>query len=97
VYDAEVRRAAVAAIRWSTGISRSALRSRRDGARWFDPSDCPRGGPATRLPAPGPAYSCLPGQYLGDGTLSRGRGNVWSLRIAGADAWPAVMAQCTEA
>jgi hypothetical protein len=53
--------------------------------------------PDQRRPAPEEAYTYLLGQYLGDGTLSRGRGDVWSLRIACADSWPAIMAECTSA
>jgi hypothetical protein len=48
-------------------------------------------------PAPGSAYAYLLGQYLGDGTLSHGRGNVWALRIACADTWPGIMVDCAEA
>jgi hypothetical protein len=106
VYDAEVRRAALAAIRSgqslsavsrATGISRAAVRSWRDGPGGARISECPRCNPAKGKPAPGSAYGYLLGQYLGDGTLSRWRGNVWSLRIACADAWPAIMAECAQA
>jgi hypothetical protein len=106
VYDTEVRRAALAAVRSgqsisavsrATGISRSAVRNWRDGTRRSRPSTCPRCGPDPRSPAPGSAYAYLLGQYLGDGTLSRGRGNVWSLRIACADAWPGIMTECAVA
>jgi hypothetical protein len=106
VYDADVRRAALAALRSgqslaavsrATGISRSAMRGWRDGARAVRISECPRCGPVQRLPAPGAAYAYLLGQYLGDGTLSRGRGNVWSLRIACADTWPMIMTECAQA
>jgi hypothetical protein len=106
VYDAEVRQAALAAVRSgqsisavsrTTGISRSAVRSWRDGTCGDRASGCPRCGPVQQLPEPGSAYTYLLGQYLGDGTLSRGRGNVWSLRIACADSWPAIMDECTQA
>jgi hypothetical protein len=106
VYDADVRHLALAAIRSgqsisavsrATGVSRAALRSWRDGTRVLRISDCPRCGPDQRMPAPEAAYAYLLGQYLGDGTLSRGRGNVWSLRIACADSWPSIMAECVSA
>ncbi|TWF80104.1 hypothetical protein FHX44_116041 [Pseudonocardia hierapolitana] len=106
MYDADVRRVALTAIRSgqsisavsrATGVSRAALRSWRDGTQVNRTSDCPRCGPDQRKPAPDLAYTYLLGQYLGDGTLSRGRGDVWSLRIACADSWPAIMTECTSA
>jgi hypothetical protein len=106
MYDPDVRRVALTAIRSgqsisavsrATGVSRAALRSWRDGTQVNHTSDCPRCGPDPRKPAPEAAYTYLLGQYLGDGTLSPGRGDVWSLRIACADSWPAIMAECTSA
>jgi hypothetical protein len=106
VYDAEVREAALAAVRSgqsisavsrATGISRSAVRSWRDGTHRSRHSECPRCGPDPSSPATASEYAYLLGQYLGDGTLSRGRGNVWSLRIACADAWPGIIAECLAA
>ena len=106
VYDAEVRRAALAALRSgrsisavsrATGVSRAALRSWRDGTRGARTSGCPRCASVPGPPEPQAAYAYLLGQYLGDGTLSRGRGNVWSLRIACADSYPLIMAECAGA
>jgi hypothetical protein len=85
----------------STGISRAALRDWRDHPANFPRRrECPRCAETAKLPEPHAAYAYLLGQYLGDGCISvagvREKG-VWVLRIACADAWPGVMAECKRA
>src|SRR5690606_28888781 len=87
----------ISAVSRATGVSRAALRSWRDGTRGARTSGCPRCASVPGPPEPQAAYAYLLGQYLGDGTLSRGRGNVWSLRIACADSYPLIMAECAGA
>jgi Homeodomain-like domain len=45
----------------------------------------------------GHAYAYVLGQYLGDGTISAGLRRVFKLRIIMCDAYPEMMAECTEA
>jgi len=52
------------------------------------------------LPEPGRDYAYLLGLYLGDGCISvsgRSAKGVFALRIACADAWPGVIAECKAA
>jgi hypothetical protein len=103
VYPDELRRAAVEELRHGatlsavsryTGVSRAALRSWRDGKVAPRGAECPRCRSEPGPPEPKAAYAYLLGQYLGDGTISAGPRDVRVLRIACADAWPGVMAEC---
>jgi hypothetical protein len=105
MYDAKLRRDAVARIRagaslrsvsLSMGISPATLRE------WLvngvDPkqrrADCPRCN--DELPTPEHAYVYLLGLYLGDGCISEAA-RTTALRIACADSRPGLMAACEEA
>ncbi|GAA2392530.1 hypothetical protein Cme02nite_12040 [Catellatospora methionotrophica] len=57
---------------------------------------CPRCQETPRLPDDLPAYAYLLGQYLGDGHLAL-TARVPVLRIACADAYPAIMDRCEQA
>jgi hypothetical protein len=86
----------------STGISRATLRDWRDHPERSQSllRHCPRCAESPTLPEPGADYAYLLGQYLGDGCISAtadAAKGVWSLRIACADAWPGVMAECISA
>jgi hypothetical protein len=85
----------------STGVSRATLRDwcdhpEKTGLR----ASCARCAPRPWLPEPRRDYAYLLGLYLGDGCISVG-GNpakgVWALRIACADAWPGLRAECIAA
>jgi hypothetical protein len=68
-------------------ISRAALRDWRDtSARPEQIRECPR---CTAAPLDGPSYAHLLGLYLGDGCLSPHRRDVYALRIACDDIYPA--------
>jgi hypothetical protein len=106
MYGPDVRRQAIAlmdrgqslrAITLATGVSRSTLRDWRDhpeksGGR----ATCPRCAEIPSLPEPASDYAYLLGLYLGDGCISASR-RVWALRIACADAWPGLIAECKRA
>jgi hypothetical protein len=110
MYDRDARRRALTliesgqsllAVSRSTGSSRAALRDWRDhpekdGTR----AGCPRCADKPALPEPGRDYAYLLGLYLGDGCISASGDpakGVWALRIACADAWPGLMAECRDA
>ncbi len=64
------------------------------------PATCPRCANPPQLPEPGDAYAYLLGLYLGDGCISRNgkpAKGIWVLRIACADAWPGLLAECKRA
>ena len=110
MYDSDVRKRALGLIEQgislratskSTGVSRATLRDwcdhpEKTGLR----ASCPRCAPWPWLPEPRRDYTYLLGLYLGDGCISVG-GNpakgVWALRIACADAWPGLRAECIAA
>jgi len=83
--DREVARITGVPIRtiqkWRTGTRR--------GPRTERKSDCPR---CTGRPLDEAAYAYLLGLYLGDGWLTRGRGDVFALNIACCDDWPGLLA-----
>jgi len=91
----------VRAASMSTGISRAALRDWREhGERAGRRASCPRCISPPRLPEPTRDYAYLLGLYLGDGCISVGGDpakGVWVLRIACADAWPGLIAECQKA
>jgi hypothetical protein len=110
MYDRDVRRKALAAmdagqslqaISLSTGISRSALRDWHDRPERQNPrATCVRCAESQTLPAPASDYAYLLGLYLGDGCISvigDPAKAVWVLRIACADAWPGLRAECARA
>ncbi|WP_240506141.1 helix-turn-helix domain-containing protein [Thermoactinospora rubra] len=84
------------------GVNRSTVRDWRDHEDRDSPMTgvCPRCCLSPSLPSPGHTYTYLLGLYLGDGCISRvgdPRKDVWSLRIACADAWPGIRAECVAA
>ncbi|HEX4259004.1 MAG TPA: helix-turn-helix domain-containing protein [Streptosporangiaceae bacterium] len=84
-----------------TGVSRATLKDWREHPnRSRRPADCVRCAPVPSLPEPQWEYAYLLGLYLGDGCISAS-GNpakgVWLLRIACADAWPGLQAECRAA
>ena len=84
-----------------TGVSRATLKDWRERPdRPRRPADCIRCAPDPGLPEPQWEYAYLLGLYLGDGCISvagdPGKG-VWVLRIACADAWPGLRAECQAA
>jgi hypothetical protein len=86
----------------STGINRATLRDWREHPeRGVAPSAvCPRCAASPVLPEPQADYAYLLGLYLGDGCISRagaGVKQVWTLRIACADAWPGLIQECQRA
>lgn len=81
-----------------TGISRWALRAWQQR---IDPlprtrSTCRRCESPARAPEDAAAYSYLLGLYLGDGCISK-LARTYFLRIACADAWPGLIAECERA
>lgn len=63
-------------------------------------SVCPRCAPVPTLPEPGSDYAYLLGLYLGDGCISvcgKPSMGIWIMRIACADAWPGLLAECQAA
>lgn len=58
---------------------------------------CVRCGPQATLPAAPEPYAYLFGLYLGDGCVSPQRGGTYTLSIACADAWPGLIAACSDA
>ncbi|WP_367040820.1 transcriptional regulator [Streptomyces sp. Je 1-332] len=84
-----------------TGISRAAIRSwqtRVEPLGWMHRTvPCPRCCDVPREPEDPAAYSYLLGLYLGDGCVSFQRRDVYSLRIACADAWPGLIEACASA
>ncbi|MGN6245283.1 MAG: helix-turn-helix domain-containing protein [Motilibacteraceae bacterium] len=77
------------------GISRAALRDWRDGVsrrQSTAPSECPR---CTGRPLDTAAYAHLLGLYLGDGCLSAMPKGCFVLRVACADAYPRLIAECS--
>jgi hypothetical protein len=86
----------------STGISRATLRDWREHPEKLNKrrTVCPRCADTPSLPGPPRDYAYLLGLYLGDGCISawgdRAKG-VWALRIACADAWPGLVAECKAA
>ncbi|MFH9015792.1 helix-turn-helix domain-containing protein [Streptomyces sp. NPDC017943] len=76
-----------------TGISRAAIRAWRQRLEPRSRTTPPDPGP----PADESAYAYLLGLYLGDGCLSTHPRGGHYLRIACADAWPGLIAQCREA
>jgi hypothetical protein len=110
MYDRDVRQQALAlidrgmslrAVHKSTGISRATLRD------WLNHPEktgqgvtCPRCATIPSLPEPAGDYAYLLGLYLGDGCISVGghpAKGVWALRIACADTWPGLRAECVAA
>lgn len=85
-----------------TGVSRSSLRQwRLRTAQGRDlyvrDTTCPRCITPRVLPEPKADYAYLLGLYLGDGCISPvsdPRKEVWALRIACANTWPGLIAQC---
>lgn len=97
MYDIDIRRHAIGLIRQgrslnavskTTGISRAALRD------WLTHGIEPKHKSPEPLRTDGRAYPYLLGLYLGDGCLSRHRGDVYVLRIACANAWPGLADAC---
>jgi hypothetical protein len=81
-----------------TGISRWALRSWQNRLLPLHPerAECARCASPAEAPADTHAYAYLLGLYLGDGCVSR-LARTYTLRIACADAWPGLIAECTRA
>jgi hypothetical protein len=110
MYDRDVRHRALALIEGGQSlrsISKSTGNSRATLSDWRDHPErrgkravCPRCGESPRLPESPRDYAYLLGLYLGDGCISVA-GNpakgVWALRIACADAWPGLQAECKRA
>src|ERR1700751_5634719 len=78
------------------GVSIAAIRHWRGGRRRALPGSahrrdrqCPR---CHGRAMDNSAYAYLLGLYLGDGYISRGRGDVYTLWIACCDDWPGLMA-----
>jgi hypothetical protein len=107
MYDRELRRSALASIArgqslrsvsMTTGVSRSTLRDWRDHPdRDCQRAQCARCERPPSLPEPTWQYAYLLGLYLGDGCVSRNGDpakGIWVLRIACADAWPGLLAEC---
>jgi len=81
----------------TTGIPESTVAHWRRGDRRSGPDravPCPRCGES---PLPVDSYAYLLGSYLGDGHITRGRGEVHYLSIACADTWPGVMSEVATA
>jgi len=100
MYDLDTRRNALRlvasgrslnSVSRETGISRATLRD------WRTHGIEPAAKGARPLRTDGPAYPYLLGLYLGDGCLSAHRRGVYVLRIACADAWPALADACEAA
>lgn len=90
----------VRAVSLRTGVSVRTLREWHDHpsqGRQNLPSVCPRCAEIPSLPEPARDYAYLLGLYLGDGCISANgppeRG-IWVLRIACADVWPGLLAEC---
>jgi hypothetical protein len=85
----------------STGIARSTLRDWRDHPQCLRQRNvCPRCAEIPSIPQPGDEYAYLLGLYLGDGCISRNGDpakGVWVLRIACANSWPGLLAECAKA
>ncbi len=75
----------------ASGVSRAALREWRDNPAKADQpqTDCPRCDRSVSLDTP--AYSHLLGLYLGDGCVSAGRKQVYSLRITCDQRYPGLI------
>jgi hypothetical protein len=75
------------------GVSRATLREWRDNPAQADnrPTDCPRCNRSVALDTW--AYSHLLGLYLGDGCISSGRKQVYSLRITCDQRYPRLIAE----
>ncbi|HEY3687751.1 MAG TPA: helix-turn-helix domain-containing protein [Streptosporangiaceae bacterium] len=86
-----------------TGVSRAAIREWRDDPNALTPrvpASCVRCGSPPRPPDDPVAYAYLLGLYLGDGCISPAGDpakHVWALRIACADAYPGLIAECAAA
>ncbi|TDW76036.1 transcriptional regulator [Kribbella pratensis] len=104
MYDEQMRviaRAAMArgeslnSISQRLGVSRATLRDWRDrDGRASYPGDCPR---CTNGKLEAASYAHLLGLYLGDGSLSKHRREVYALRIACDDAYPRLIDEAAEA
>lgn len=107
MYDAAVRRAALAQLETSaslrsvsleTGINRSTLREWRDRNGAYAPRiiSCPCPNCDDTVSVKSVPYTYLLGQYLGDGSIQRaGRSHV--LRVYCCDAYPEIMDEVDEA
>jgi hypothetical protein len=91
------------AVSLQTGVSVRALREwheHPDLGRQNLPAVCPRCAETPSLPEPTGDYAYVLGLYLGDGCISANgapaRG-IWVLRIACADVWPGLLAECKQA
>jgi hypothetical protein len=103
MYDVSTRKRALAlvaqgrslnSVSRQTGISRAAIRSWQQRMEPLPRMASPDPGP----PADNQAYAYLLGLYLGDGCISaHPRGTGYYLRIACADAWPGLIAECRDA
>lgn len=86
-----------------TGVSRATIREWRDNPEALTPkqnSRCFRCSSPPRVPDDPCVYAYLLGLYLGDGCISPTgdrRKKVWALRIACADSWPGLIAECAKA
>jgi hypothetical protein len=111
MYDAHVRRNALTlvaagqslrSVSVRTGVSRSTLRDWRDHPQKqdrFQHAYCPRCAVPSVVPEPASDYAYLLGLYLGDGCISvsgRPEKGIWILRVACADAWPGLLAECKQ-
>jgi hypothetical protein len=109
MYDPELRESAVALLRGgdsieavsrSTGVPAFTLRYWRTHPPAGRERTCPRCAKILTLPTPTVAYAYVLGLYLGDGCISVAGDpakGVWALRIACADAWPGLLAECVTA
>jgi hypothetical protein len=110
MYDLETRRNALALVQQGrslnsvskqVGISRAAIREwqvRIEPLRRASrDTECARCSPEPCLPGEPAAYAYLLGLYLGDGCISAHPRGGYHLRIACADAWPGLIAECRDA
>ena len=83
------------------GVSVAAIRHWRNGRRRAsDGPGAERGRQCPRCHGRSmdePAYAYLLGLYLGDGSITRGRRDVFALWIACCDDWPGLLAACRSA